>query len=394
MSGDAGFDLVALALSRWRTIVLCAALGVSAAVVYGFLAPPWYEARLTVVPSQKSGNPAMSMLANLPGAEILGSSSSTDVQRIQAVLTSNSVADEVIAKFDLKKRYDSSHLEHARIALWKHCSASADRKSGVVSLTCEDQEPELAMGMATFFGEVGNRVFGRISASSAREERRFLEGQVVKARKDVDESSRRLRSFQEKYRVVDLGEQSKAVISAMASIKGELVAKQLQLSYLSSFSSRTEASVVQLEQQIRIMEAKLKQLEDSNPVLAVVPASQGSGSAAPPSSKAGALPPNFFPDAMRVPELRFELEQLFREQKIHETIFFLMTQRFETAKVDEARDTSTFQILDQPTLPTYRARPKFKKLILLGLIGSVGFAMALIVLPVWWRRRTRLAAAT
>lgn len=371
MSGEPDLDLVALALSRWRTIALCAALGVSAALAYGFLAPPWYEARLTVVPSQKSGNPAMSMLANLPGAEILGSSSSTDVQRIQAVLTSNSVADEVIAKFDLKKRYNSSHLEHARIALWKHCAASADRKSGVVSLTCEDHDPELAMGMATFFGEVGNRVFGRISASSAREERRFLEGQVVKARKDVDDSSRRLREFQEKHRVVDLGEQSKAVISAMASIKGELVAKQLQLSYLSSFSSRTEANVVQFEQQIRIMEAKLKQLEDSNPALGA--------------------PHNFFPDAMRVPELRFELEQLFREQKIHETVFFLMTQRFETAKVDEARDTSTFQILDQPTLPTYRSRPKLKKLILLGLIGSLGFAMALIVLPEWWRRRTRLA---
>jgi len=58
--------------------------------------------------------------------------------------------------------------------------------------------------MTAFFGEVGNRVFGRISASSAREERRFLETQVVKARKDVDEASRKLREFQEKHRVIDL----------------------------------------------------------------------------------------------------------------------------------------------------------------------------------------------
>lgn len=381
-------DLVTLLIRRWKTIALCAVLGVAAGVAYAFIAPSWYTARLTVVPSQKATNPAMSLMANLPGVEALGGSSSTDVQRIQAVLTSHSVADEVIAKFKLQARYGTAHLEHAREQLAKHCTSAVDRKSGVVALACEDKEPQMAMAMATFFGEVGNRVFGRISSSSAREERRFLETQVVKARKDVDESSRKLREFQEQHRIVDLGEQSKAVISAMASIKGELVAKQLQLSYLSSFSSQSEANVVQLQQQIRIMESKLKQLEDSNPVLTVLPATgsaAGSGSAAPPS-------PKFFPDAMRVPELRFELEQLFREQKIQETVFFLMTQRFETAKVDEARDTSTFQILDQPTLPTYRSRPRRKRIAILGLMGGLAFAAASIIVPAWWRRRSAVVS--
>src|SRR5262245_21246662 len=111
--------------------------------------------------------------------------------------------------------------------------------------------------MAAYFGEAGNRVFGTISASSAREERRFLESQVVKARQDVDQASRKLREFQEHNKVIDLPEQSKAVISAMASLQGELVSKQLELSYLNSFSSRTESSVVQLQQQIAIMQAKL-----------------------------------------------------------------------------------------------------------------------------------------
>jgi len=390
-------DVVTLLVRRWRTVAFCAVLGAAVGVGYALLAPSWYSARLTVVPSQKASNPAMSLMASIPGAEALGGSTSTDVQRIQAVLTSHSVADEVIAKFKLQERYDTSHIEHARAQLAEHCTTSVDRKSGVVALACEDKDPAMAMAMATFFGEVGNRVFGRISASSAREERRFLEAQVVKARKDVDESSRKLREFQEQHRIVDLGEQSKAVISAMASIKGELVAKQLQLSYLSSFSSRTEANVVQLQQQIRIMEAKLKQLEDSNPVLALLPApaagsAAGSGASTGSGSAVDVPNPKFFPDAMRVPELRFELEQLFREQKIQETVFFLMTQRFETAKVDEARDTSTFQILDQPTLPTYRSRPRRKRIAILGLMGGLAVAAASILAPAWWRRRAAVVS--
>jgi capsule polysaccharide export protein KpsE/RkpR len=375
MTSEPTFDVTALLLRGWARLLVGVLLGLAAGVVYGFVAPEWYSATLTVVPSQRSqDSAAMALAAKLPaGLDTF----STDVQRIQAVLASTSVGDEVIAKFKLQDRYGADHIEQARAALWKHCASSVDRRSGLVSLTCEDKDPKMAMDMAAYFGEVGNKVFGRVSVSSAREERKFLEDQVLKARRDVDEASRKLREFQEQHKVVDLPEQSKAVISAMASIKGEMISKQLELSYLTSFSARTEASVVQLQQQIAIMESKLKQLEDAQHV--ADPAKAGSG--------AGSGSASFFPDAMTVPELRFQLEQLMREQKIQETVFSLMTQRYEMAKVDEARDTSTFQILDQPTLPTYRSRPDRKRAVLLGAFAGLAAAAALLVLPVWWRRR-------
>jgi capsule polysaccharide export protein KpsE/RkpR len=236
--------------------------------------------------------------------------------------------------------------------------------------------------MASFFGDVGNRVFGRVSASSAREERGFLENQVEKARTDVDLASQALREFQEKHQIVDLPEQSKAVISAMASIKGELISKQLELSYLTGFSSRTESGVVQLQQQISIMEAKLTQLEKAQQRQ-----TQPSGGSADSATGSATRNSEFFPNAMDVPELRFQLEQLVREQKVRETVFSLMTQRFEMAKVDEARDTSTFQILDYPTLPTYRSRPRRTRAVMIGFGVGVAVALAFSLLPIWWRSR-------
>jgi uncharacterized protein involved in exopolysaccharide biosynthesis len=62
-------------------------------------------------------------------------------------------------------------------------------------------------------------------------------------------------------------------------------------------------------------------------------------------------------------------------------------QRFEMAKVDEARDTSTFQILDHPTLPTLHSRPKRLKFGLIGLVVGALLAIAMIAAPPWWRRR-------
>ncbi len=373
MSEPEPIDLVVVLARRWRTLAIALLLGAAAGTAYALLATEWYSATLTVVPSQRSQDiAAMSLAAKLPGLE----SFSTDVQRIQAVLASNSVADEIITKFDLQQRYGTSHVEQAREALHQHCGVGVDRKSSVVWLTCEDPEPQRAMDMARSFGEIGNKVFGRVSVSSAREERMFLEGQVAKARHDVDEASRKLREFQEQHKVIDLPEQSKAVISAMAQIKGELLSKQIELSYLSGFSGRGESNVVQLQQQIAVMEGKLLQLEQAH--------GAGSGSGA---GSAGAGSASFFPNAMNVPELRFQLEQLVREQKVEETVFGLMTQRYEMAKVDEARDTSSFQILDSPTLPTFRSRPRRRAVLAAGVAGGFALGAAWILIPLWWRRR-------
>jgi uncharacterized protein involved in exopolysaccharide biosynthesis len=363
-------------LARWRWILAFSVIGAVAGGVYGFVSPQWFEARLTVVPSERS--PQADLLSKLPGIGALtGSSSSADVQRIRAVLTSNSVVDAVIAKFDLQRRYGETYLERTRLALWSHCTTSVDKKSGIVELTCEDKDPVMAKNLAAEFGSVGNEVFKRISASSAREERVYLEGQVAAAKKDVEEVSRQLREFQEKYRMVDLPEQAKAVISAMASIKGDILSKQLELSYLSGFSSPSESSVRQLQQQIAVLENKLRQLEDA-------PSSQaGSGSA-----QTAAAQSSFFPEAMQVPELRYQLEELVRDQKIKETIFFLMSQRYESAKADEARDTSTFQILDYPTLPTFRSRPKRLRSIAAGAAFGAALAVAGIAF-LMWRQRLR-----
>jgi capsule polysaccharide export protein KpsE/RkpR len=220
--------------------------------------------------------------------------------------------------------------------------------------------------LATHFGEVGNRAFGRVSASSAREERKFLEAQVTKVQADVDEASRKLRDFQRAHKIVDLQEQSRAVISAMAALKGEIISKQLEMSYVSSFASDSESNVTQLRHQIRALKGRLRDLESANPK----------------------APADFFPSAATVPDMRFELEQLVREQKVQESLFFALRQRYETAKVDEARDTSTFQILDHPTLPANPSQPQRTKTAMVGgFLGAVA-GCVLIVLVALVRRET------
>jgi LPS O-antigen subunit length determinant protein (WzzB/FepE family) len=131
--------------------------------------------------------------------------------------------------------------------------------------------------------------------------------------------------------------------------------------------------VRQLSEQTSIEERELKRLERAN-------ADAGAGSGSSTSAE-------FFPQALDVPGLRFELEQLMRTQKIDETVFEMLTERLAMARVDEARDTAAFQILDAPTIPTVASRPRRARTAGLAALGGLAAGVAWLLAPMWWRRR-------
>lgn len=367
-------DFLQELLADWRRIGLATLLGVVGGVGYAFLAPRWYSADLAAVPSTPpKGNPLGSLagaaaaagMADLP-IDIAGGA---DVERIAAIFHSISVTDAVIAKFGLQARYRERYLEDTRKELWKHCSTKIDKKPSVVTLACEDKSPEVARAMVSFFAEEANRVARRISTSSAGEERKFLETRVAQAEADLDVASRKLREFQEKNKVISLPEQAKAIVSSMATIRAEMLEKQLQLSYIDAFSSSDESTSDQLRRQVSLLQSKLRSLEEvhSANASAATPANASKAKSTDARNVGGLFPP-----AMNVPKLQYEIEQLLRDQKIQETLVFLLVQRYETARVNEARDTSTIQVMDRPVRATKQARPRKLLSVVLGtLVGLI-----------------------
>ena len=385
-SGDFGYKILSSMVERRstfaelkagrRNLVVGALAGLLLCGGYAFLAPKWYEAEISVVPGTPAKSPgglaAAALSLDLPLD--LGSS---DVERIQTVMKSRTVTDAMIEKFDLKERYRKTYIEDARTELWKHCLTKVDKKANVVSITCEDKDPKIAQAMTAYFGVIGNKILRRVSASSAAEERRFLEQRVEEARRELGVTSQRVREFEEKHNIVDLPEQSRAVVSAISSLRGELLSKQLELDYLHGFSSSDEATASQLRRQVGVMESKMRTLEDvpAEPK----PADGHEPAVATKKNSASKAPGGIFPVAMTVPKLRAELTQLYRDQKIQETLFLMLMERFETARVNEARDTSAFQVLDEPVVPTHHSSPKRGAIVVAGFFLGL-FAGAVFTL--------------
>lgn len=388
--GHSAVDGLRLLRQRWPILVVTAVLGTAAAIAYYTMTPRWYRSEIMIVPKE-SGLGGLgtvgAMLGDLPfDVGAAGGGGNSDAERISAILQSRSTTDAVIKKFDLLERYHLDKIEKARLQVWSLCNTKVDKKPNLVVLTCEDTEPEVARDMAEYFGQVGDEGFRRIASSSASEERKFLEKRVTEAHADLDKASMALRVFQEKNKIIDLPEQSKAVVSAMAKLEGDVISKRVQLAYLSGFASNDESSASQLGRQIQVLRREIRTLEQTRS-----PALEVAGAAGAARDKRGADEPDMFPPAMQVPELRYQLEALFREQKIRETVFFLLTERYESLKIDEARDLSTFVVFDHAALPTHRVRPRMR-VVPIGMMGGLLFGIMLITVPAWWRDLRRRAA--
>lgn len=301
----------------------------------------------------------------------------TDVARVGAVLQSTGVSDAVIQKFDLMKRYDESHVENARAKLWEHCQVKTMPKPGTVHLACEDRDPLVAQQIVAQFAEVGNQAFRRVSASSATEEVRFLDRRVADLRREADETSVRMRQFQEKHRIVDLDTQAKAVVSSVAALRGQRIARQMELDYARKFSSPGEPSARKLETQLSVVDEQLRDLEG---------APEGAPVASGAASRARDADTGMFPVAMSVPALRAEWEKLYRDRKVAEATLIFALDRLEGAKAAEARDVSTFVVLDPATLATKKSRPSTRD----SMLVAAALGLAVGVAAEWWRRRREI----
>jgi LPS O-antigen subunit length determinant protein (WzzB/FepE family) len=154
----------------------------------------------------------------------------------------------------------------------------------------------------------------------------------------------------------------------MAGLNDQRIAKRMELEYTRSFATGDEASARQLASQLSVVDEQLRDLEETR---------ASPGPAAPRGTGPARGGKGMFPAVVAVPKLRADLEKLHRDRRVAEATLVFALERLESARASEARDVSTFQALDPPTLPTQSARPRKLEVLLgwavVGLVGAVAF---------------------
>jgi capsule polysaccharide export protein KpsE/RkpR len=85
------------------------------------------------------------------------------------------------------------------------------------------------------------------------------------------------------------------------------------------------------------------------------------------------------PSIRQLPLLGVNYADLDRSAKVQEVVFETLTQEYELAKVEEAKQTPSVKVIDPPDVPEKKSYPHRLWIILLGTIG-IGIVGALWVL--------------
>jgi uncharacterized protein involved in exopolysaccharide biosynthesis len=78
------------------------------------------------------------------------------------------------------------------------------------------------------------------------------------------------------------------------------------------------------------------------------------------------------------PTVGLEYGRLRRDALIQQKVFELLTQQLELAKIEEAKDDITFQVIDQAIPPEKRIKPKRTQNVLLAGVVSLFLGIFLV----------------
>jgi capsule polysaccharide export protein KpsE/RkpR len=94
-----------------------------------------------------------------------------------------------------------------------------------------------------------------------------------------------------------------------------------------------------------------------------------------------------FPSLRQLPILGVTYADLYRRAKIQEAVYQFLTQQYEAAKVQEAKEIPTIKVLDAADVPERKWGPYRALMAILG--GIVGFLVASLwsIVSARWRKR-------
>jgi uncharacterized protein involved in exopolysaccharide biosynthesis len=353
-----------------RFILQATVAGALLSTLIAFLIPKRYQATARLMPpDQGSSGMGMALMAAATGnagsqlssslgsvaGDLLGLKSSSDL--FIGILQSRTVQDDVINKFNLRKIYSDRQMEDARDDLAKSTSVSADRKSGIITIQVTDKSPIRAAGMTGEYLSELNQVVVQLNTSSAHRERVFLEERLAQVKQDLETAEQNFSQFATKNTALDVPTQGKAMIEAAATLEGQLIAAQTELEGLKQIYA--DGNVRVRSTQARVDEIR-RQLEKG----------LGGKSDAPSSANAQEQHP-LFPSIRELPALGIGYADLFRNAKIQEAVFQTLTQEYELAKVQEAKETPSVKVLDPPDVPEKKSYPPRLLIVALGAMLAV-----------------------
>lgn len=349
-------DIFIVLAKHKKLIIWLPVVAAIASAAISFTLPNVYRANAKLLPPQQSQSGASALLSQLGGAAgaLAGATGLKNPNDLYiGMLRSRTVADKLIAKFDLQKVYDVETMEKARAVLDGN-SAIAAGKDGLISIDVEGEDKKLVAQLANGYVSELVSLTRVLAVTEASQRRVFFERQLEQSKDNLAKAEMALKGALDTHGVISVDADSRAIVETVGRLRAQISAKDIQISAMKAFVTTSNPEYKRAQEELISLRAELSKLENGRPALAV----DGGGD---PGKQVG-----------------LENIKILRDVKYYQMLYELLAKQYEAARLDEAKDTAMIQVLDPAVEPERKFKPKRSILILLStilaFIAAVAFA--------------------
>jgi len=360
MGKDISFGELWSILSRgWRTLARATLAALLLSTAVAFLIPKEYSAEAVVMTPQQA-QPSLSAMAQLAGGVGSGAGLSglsllsgfglrNSADLYIGILESRTIADNIIAKFDLKRVYDAEDFYVTRKRL-AHNTTIKSGKDTLIRVRVDDRDPKRSADLANAYVDELSRQNSTAALTEAAQRRLFFESQLSKEKDNLADSEIAMRDTQQSTGLVAVSGQPEAMLRSVAQLRAEILGRQAQVDGMKTYVADDNPRLKMVEREISSLQSELSRLE------------KGSHIAGTPEVPVGQLP-----------QAGLEYIRRYRDVKYHEALYEILAKQYEAARLDEAKAGAVVQIIDKAVVPERKSWPP-RMILILATTGFAAFA--------------------
>jgi uncharacterized protein involved in exopolysaccharide biosynthesis len=349
-------DLLIILAKRKFLILGCTTAAGILSLVIALLLPKYYTATAKILPPQQSQSVATAMLGQL--GPLLGATAGKDLgirnpnDLYVAMLRSRTVEDSLLNRFSLMSVYrDKLRIDTLRDL--ESLTEIVAGKDGVISVSVEDRDPRRAASIANAYIDELTKLTKTLAVTDAGKRRLFFEQEVRTANDELAAAEQALKRTEETTGIIQLDNQSKVMLQSYADLRAQVSAREVQVQSMRSYATPENPDLIRAEQELSALRSQVARFE---------------GGAGGQSSNSVAL--------SKVPSAGLEYVRKLRDVKYREALVELLTKQYEVARIDESKDASIIQVLDQAVTPERKSRPHRMSIVL--LVTLLAFLLAIV----------------
>ena len=360
-------------LKKWQNNILLNIFVITLMTLFlSLIIPKIFTATAVLMPPQAtSGNTFRSDSANplIPLSGLFGNFTDESMNLI-SIVQSRTVMEKVINKFNLIEFYKVDNIEEALEEL-EDAAEFEIQEEGTIHISMSvatgwlhfDEDEITAKNLCaditnTFVSEL-DELNKKLNLERASFHRKFIEERYLQNIRDLHNAEDNLKKFQESNDLVSINDQTAAAIESASIIKKKILLDQIQLEIYKDAFNPKHSKLEQLKKEIEEFKLKLNELENGS-------FNDSSGN-------------KLFLTISDIPDLGLNHLRLQRELEIQTELFKFLTMEYEEAKIEEAKDIPTVQVLDIAKVPERKSKPRRVLLVIsILLVCLIGNSLVII----------------